>query len=197
MSETATDLKRTPLYESHLKLSARMVPFAGWEMPVLYNGSNQGLIAEHNATRTAAGLFDVSHMGEIRVTGPEAIEALNYLTCNNISKLAEGQAQYGAILNEEAGVIDDIIVYRFSSDNFLICVNASNADADYDWLKANNKHEAVIANESSDWGQIAIQGPHAISITEKYLQQSLSDIKVFRFKTLQYQGSSILVARTG
>ncbi len=162
-------------------------------MPVLY----EGLIPEHNATRQAAGLFDVSHMGEIRVRGPEALEALNYLSTNDVSAIADGQAQYGAILNDKGGVVDDIIIYRFSQDNFLICVNASNADLDFEWLKSRNKHQAEFTNESAEWSQIAIQGPKAVEIAEKFFGIQLSDLKYFRFRSQAYNGSELILARTG
>lgn len=189
----ATSLKRTPLFEIHKSLGAKIVPFAGWEMPVLYSG----VIPEHNATRSAAGLFDVSHMGEIRVRGKDALTALNYLSCNNVSKIVDGQAQYGAVLNEKGGVVDDIIIYRFSAEEFLICVNASNVDVVFDWLKSKNKTSATFENESADWGQIAIQGPKAVSITENFFETELSSIRYFRFRSLDWNGVQILVARTG
>jgi aminomethyltransferase len=187
-------MKRTPLYEEHIRLGAKMVEFAGWEMPVQYGG----VIAEHVAVREAVGLFDVSHMGEIWVTGPDALAALEQLTCNKVSALYDGKAQYSALLNHNGGVVDDIIVYRFSSERFLLCVNASNADKDFEWLKANNPTAAVITNESAEWGQIAVQGPRAIELIAPLVREhDLSGLKSFHFVESEILGSSVIVARTG
>ncbi len=187
-------MKRTPLYEEHLRLGAKMVEFAGWEMPVQY----AGVIAEHVAVREAVGLFDVSHMGEIWVTGPDALMALEQLTCNRVSALYDGKAQYSALLNHRGGVVDDIIVYRFSSERFLLCVNASNADKDFEWLKANNRTGAVVTNESSEWGQIAVQGPRAIELVAPLVRDhDLASLKGFHFVESEILGSSVIVARTG
>lgn len=193
MADSSTPLKRTPLFTSHQQLGAKIVPFAGWEMPVLYSG----VIPEHMATRSSAGLFDVSHMGEIRVRGKDALAALNYLSCNDVSKIADGQAQYGAVLNDKGGIVDDIIIYKFCAEEFLICVNASNVDEVFEWLRSHNKTTATFENESAEWGQIAIQGPKAILITEKFFNCQLSNIKYFRFRELDWDGGKILLARTG
>lgn len=193
VDDSALPLKRTPLFSSHQKLGAKIVPFAGWEMPVLYSG----VIAEHIATRTAAGLFDVSHMGEIRVRGEQALSALNYLSCNDVSKISDGQAQYGAVLNEQGGIIDDIIIYRISPEEFMICVNASNTDSVFAWMKEKNQTTASFENESASWGQIAIQGPRAVEIAEAYFDCNLSEIKYFRFREIDFAGNKLLVARTG
>ncbi len=187
-------MKRTPLYEEHIRLGAKMVEFAGWEMPVQY----AGVITEHAVVREAVGLFDVSHMGEIWVTGPDALAALEQLTCNKVSALYDGKAQYSALLNHQGGVVDDIIVYRFSSERFLLCVNASNADKDFEWLKANNPTAAVITNESAEWGQIAVQGPRAIELIAPLVREhDLSSLKSFHFVESEILGSSVIVARTG
>jgi aminomethyltransferase len=187
-------MKRTPLYEEHIRLGAKMVEFAGWEMPVQY----AGVIAEHVAVREAVGLFDVSHMGEIWVTGPDALPALEQLTCNRVSALYDGKAQYSALLNHRGGVVDDIIVYRFNSERFLLCVNASNTDKDFEWLKANNRTSAAITNESAEWGQIAVQGPRAIELIAPLVREhDLSTLKSFHFVESEILGSSVIVARTG
>ncbi|RMG45075.1 MAG: glycine cleavage system aminomethyltransferase GcvT, partial [Candidatus Dadabacteria bacterium] len=144
MSDDYASLKRTPLYEIQAGLGARFVPFAGWELPVQY----RGLIAEHRTVREKAGLFDVSHMGEIFVSGPEAETALQYLTCNNVAKLVDGRAQYSAITTPEGGVVDDIIIYRFSSEHYMLCVNAANAEKDFNWLTSHNKFNAEFINRS-------------------------------------------------
>ena len=191
MSES---LKRTPLYDCHLKFEAKMVPFAGWEMPVQYSS----LVHEHNAVRMNAGLFDVSHMGEIFVSGPQAEKALDYFTCNDVKNLSDGKAQYSAITNDKGGVVDDVILYRFSSTRYLLCVNASNTAKDFDWLKGRNKFNASVENRSSEWGQIAIQGPLAVSIMEKFAAAKLgSEIKYFQFRELKLIGINCIVARSG
>src|SRR5215216_2890460 len=124
-------LKRTPLYESHVHLGARMVDFVGWEMPVQYSGP----MPEHMAVREAAGLFDVSHMGEIEVTGRDAFDLVQFVTTNDVLKLEDNQAQYSILTNESGGVIDDLLVYRINAEYYLLVVNASSIDTDYEWIK--------------------------------------------------------------
>lgn len=187
-------MKKTPLYNNHVALGGKIVPFAGWELPVQY----AGVIPEHHATRTQAGLFDVSHMGEIFVTGKEAETAIQFLTCNDLSKIVDGQAQYSALLNENGGVVDDIIVYRYNPKRYLICVNASNADIDFEWMKSHNKFDCVIENRSADFGQIALQGPKAETILTKILSLSKAkELKYFHFGDFEVLGSPVIVARTG
>lgn len=187
-------MRRTPLYEEHVGLGAKMVEFAGWEMPVQY----AGVISEHVTVREKVGLFDVSHMGEIWVSGPEAEQALQHLTCNNIAALYDGKAHYSAILNKTGGVVDDIIVYRFNSERFLLCVNASNADKDYEWLCANNPTAATITNASAEYGQIAVQGPRAIELVAALVgSQDLTTLKPFHFTEAELCGGSVIIARTG
>lgn len=185
-------LKRTPLYNAHVALGGKIVPFAGWEMPVQYSG----VIAEHHATRTAAGLFDVSHMGEVIVTGPEAEKAIDWLTCNDVKKLYDGKAQYSAITNTSGGIVDDIIVYRFNSEHFLICVNASNADKDFEWMCKNNKFNAKFENHSERYGQIAIQGPKAVAAMQELIPECDS-VRYFHFKQSKINGIDVILARTG
>jgi aminomethyltransferase len=186
-------LKRTPLYDEHLSLGGKIVPFAGWELPVEYSG----LIGEHRTVRAAAGIFDVSHMGEIWVSGKNAAEALDFLTCNDVKNLAVGRAQYNAIINEQGGVVDDIIIYRFAADRFFVCVNASNADKDFAWLTSHNPNDAQIENVSSEFGQIAVQGPLALQIVEKTLNVELRALSYFSFREERIGGDKIIIARTG
>jgi aminomethyltransferase len=187
-------MKRTPLYEEHVRLGGKIVEFAGWEMPVQYSG----VIAEHVNVRERVGLFDVSHMGEIWVSGANAEQALEYLTCNKVSALYDCKAQYSALLNQRGGVIDDIIVYRFNKELFLLCVNASNADKDFEWLKANNPTDAVITNASADYGQIAVQGPRAIELLAPLVKRhDLTELKPFHFIEDEIIGSNVIIARTG
>jgi len=187
-------LKRTPLYSCHVELGGKIVPFAGWELPVQYSG----VVAEHQAVRQQAGLFDVSHMGEIFVSGPEAEAAIDYLTCNDVKVLKDGKAQYSAIINESGGVVDDIIVYRYSRNFYLICVNASNADKDFAWFTSHNKFKAEFQNKSNDFGQIALQGPKAVEILSSF--DGLADISslpYFHFQNREILGCEVIVARTG
>ncbi len=187
-------MKRTPLYQEHLRLNGKMVEFAGWEMPVQYSG----VVAEHVAVRERVGLFDVSHMGEIWVTGADAEKALEQLTCNRVSALYDGKAQYSALLNDQGGVIDDIIVYRFSSDRYLLCVNASNADRDFEWLVSRNTTEAVITNVSAEYGQIAVQGPKAIELLAPLVMScDLTQVKSFHFVEAELLNTKVIIARTG
>lgn len=187
-------MKKTCLYDEHVRLGGKIVEFAGWQMPVQYSG----VIPEHVNVRERVGLFDVSHMGEIWVTGANAEAALEYLTCNKVSSLYDGKAQYSAILNEKGGVIDDIIVYRFTKDRFLLCVNASNADKDYEWLVQKNPTDAKIENASAQYGQIAVQGPRAIELVAPLLKGAdLNQVKYFHFVEGEIVGTKVIVARTG
>lgn len=187
-------MKKTPLFDEHVRLGGKIVEFAGWQMPVQYSG----VIQEHTNVRERVGLFDVSHMGEIFVTGASAEQALQHLTCNNVAALYDGKAQYSAILNPEGGVIDDIIVYRFSKDRFLLCVNASNSDRDFEWLTRNNPTDAKITNASSDYGQIAVQGPRALELVAPLLKGvDLATLKPFHFIETELLSTTVIVARTG
>jgi aminomethyltransferase len=191
-------MKFTPLHDEHVRLGGRMVDFAGWHMPVQY----QGVIEEHLAVRKAVGLFDVSHMGEIFVSGPKSLETLQWLTSNDVSKLSEGEAHYSLLLNFEGGLVDDIIIYCLKRDEkYLVCVNASNADKDFEWMLKNNKG-AQIENESLKFAQIAIQGPKAVELTQRILGAAVRDIKYFGFREVKpggenSSGESWIVARTG
>jgi len=187
-------LKRTPLYENHVKLGGRIVPFAGWELPIWYSS----IIAEHNAVRSAAGLFDVSHMGELFVEGPEAERLIDALTCNDIKKIGDGKAQYNAILNDQGGVVDDIIVYRYSAKRYLICVNASNADNDFAWFQKHNSFDATVTNRSHEFGQVALQGPRAVEIVGRLSGGAQATaLRYFEFADLTLAGIPVTVARTG
>jgi len=188
------NLKKTPLNENHRALGAKMVPFGGWDMPVQYSG----IIAEHTSTRTAAGLFDVSHMGEIFIEGkPDRIlHLLEKLTCNSIAALENFQVHYNAVLNKDGGLVDDITVYKFNNEKYMICSNASNYENVYSHL-ISFPHEVVIRNESPQWHQIAIQGPKANEIFSKYLSKNLDYIKYYRFDLISFNGEDLIVSRTG
>ena len=187
-------LKRTPLYERHIELGGKVVPFAGWELPVQYSG----IIAEHQAVRSRAGLFDVSHMGEIIVSGPESLLALQMMTCNDISVIADGAAQYNAIINPQGGVVDDIIVYRRAPEHYFVCVNAANTAKDFAWFTEHNRRRAQFVNKSAEYGQIALQGPAAESILGKLLPASdVKALRYFHFMERELAGAQLLIARTG
>ena len=187
-------VKKTPLYEEHLKLGARMVEFAGWEMPIQYTG----IIDEHQAVRTHAGLFDVSHMGEIEFTGPDALDCINYLTANNADSLSNGQAQYSILLNEKGTVIDDIIVYRLANERFLMVVNASNMEKDFKWVSSKTKGNVKITDRSNDYALIAFQGPLAATILNELTDIDLNIIPPFNFKEGAVCGQeNCIIARTG
>jgi len=184
----------TPLKDEHISLGAKMVDFAGWYMPVEYSA---GLRQEHLSVRQRVGLFDVSHMGEIRVQGPKALEAVEWLTTNYVGKLQNGQAQYSLLPNDQGGLVDDLIVYCVEKGHdYLLCVNASNTAKDLAWILAHNPG-AEIRDESAKWGQIAVQGPLAMELLARVLGSSVNDIPHFEFRPVPFQGSSLLVARTG
>ncbi len=148
------DLLTTPFHAQHVACGGRMVDFAGWDMPVSYAGT----LAEHAAVRTSVGLFDVSHMGELRVTGPRALAALQHLVSNDVSTIPVGQSQYAALMNERGGIVDDLFVYRLGEQDYLVCINASNRDKDHAWFLEHNPHGADIVNQSDEWAQVAVQG---------------------------------------
>jgi aminomethyltransferase len=187
-------LLRTPLYNAHIKRGAKIVPFAGWELPVQFSG----VIQEHNAVRSSAGVFDVSHMGEILVEGSAAESFLQHVTCNNVAALVDGKAQYSAVLNEQGGVIDDIIIYRRAQDRFLVCANASNVDAVFAWFKVHEQSCCDLKNVSSYYGQIALQGPLAAEVIKKIKEfETAAALPNFRFTELPYHGGQVICARTG
>lgn len=191
---TETKTQKTPLYDEHVKLGARMVDFAGWVMPIQY----EGLKEEHAYTRNHVGLFDVSHMGEIRVKGPKAVEALQWLTTNDVSVLENGQAQYGLLPNKTGGLVDDLFIYCLEKNSdYLVCVNASNKDKDFAWMLENNKG-ADITDESSLWGQIAVQGPEALKLCDEvFAPVKVSEMKRNQIVKSTFKGHAIMIATTG
>ncbi len=189
------DLKRTPLNEVHRQLGGKMVDFGGWDMPVQYTA---GVIEEHMRTRMAAALFDVSHMGEIWVEGPDAIEFVNRLTTNDVTKLVDGQAHYSAFTNEKGGVVDDLLVYRFGPEKLLLVVNAGTTEKDWAWMTSHKKDEAVtLTNASADYCQIAVQGPKAVGILQQLTETNLGEIKYYWFTTGRVDGVESIISRTG
>jgi aminomethyltransferase len=189
------DLKKTPLNAAHRALGAKMVDFGGWDMPVQYPA---GIMAEHQAVRTRAGLFDVSHMGELRVKGPEALKFLDWLTPNAVSKLVDGQIHYTGFLTERGTFVDDLLIYREAGDDFLLVVNAGNIDKDFAWVKEKAQgFDAAVTNESDATGQIALQGPEAEAILKGLTDLDLGGIAYYCFKRGQVAGLPCLVSRTG
>lgn len=190
-----TDLKKTPLNRLHRELGGKMVDFGGWDMPVQYTA---GVIEEHMRTRTGAGLFDVSHMGEIWVEGPDAIAFVNGLTTNDVTKLVDGQAHYSALTNESGGVVDDLLVYRFGPEKLLLVVNAATTDKDWEWITSHKEDEALtLVNASADYCQIAVQGPKAVGILQQLTETKLDDIKYYWFETGKVDGVDSIISRTG
>jgi aminomethyltransferase len=195
LTATAPELKRTPLNDAHRQLGGRMVDFSGWDMPVQYPA---GTIEEHLRTRKHAGLFDVSHMGEIEVRGSDAIAFVNRLTSNDVTKLVDGQAQYSALTTPSGTVIDDLLVYRFSGDHLLLVVNAGTTEKDWEWISSHHKGESLeLRNASAEYCQLALQGPDAESILQKLTDTPLSEIKYYHFRPGTVDGVDGLISRTG
>jgi aminomethyltransferase len=183
----AQTLLTTPLHDRHAALGARLVPFAGWEMPVQY----EGVIQEHRAVRTDAGVFDVSHMGEIDVEGPRAHELLQGLLSNDLDRLEPGRAQYTLLTNERGGIVDDLIAYRLGTHRYLLIVNASNREADFDWLKEREVSGSDVRDVSDEYGLLAVQGPNAIA------KLGLPPAPSFTFAEAEVDGVPAMVNRTG
>ena len=195
MNAPALELKRTPLNSAHRRLGGRMVEFGGWDMPVQYAA---GTMTEHLRTRSHAGLFDVSHMGEIEVRGADAIPFVNRLVSNDAARLVDGQAQYSALTTPEGTVIDDLLVYRFAEDHLLLVVNAGTTEKDWDWIRSHHSNENVeLKNVSSDYCQIAIQGPEALSILQTLTAEPINEIKYYHFREGEIDGVAAIVSRTG
>lgn len=186
-------MKRTPLFPAHRRAGAKLVEFAGWEMPVQY----QGVIDEHRAVRRAAGLFDVSHMGEIEVRGEGALEFCQRLTANDVSRMRVGHAQYNLLLNARGGVIDDVIFYRLDENVFFVCVNASNSEKDFAWLCSRAPSGLAIENVSDRYAQLALQGPRAEKILQPLTGAVLAELKSFHFVFAEIASIRCLTARTG
>ncbi len=192
---TAVPLKKTPLHDRHRASGARMVPFSGWDMPVEY----AGIVQEHMAVRTRAGIFDVSHMGEIEVAGKDALRAVQHITSNDASKLAIGQAQYSGLMTPNGAFVDDLLVYRFGLDHFLLVVNAGNIEKDYDWIAAHisGLGDAVAVNSSSRYALLAVQGPQALPVVQALTGVDLAAMKYYWFGNGEVAGVRATISRTG
>jgi aminomethyltransferase len=185
--------KRTPLYETHRVLGARVIEFGGWDMPVQYSG----ILAEHQAVRTRAGLFDLSHMGEIEVSGPHALDALQELVVTDVTRIQLGQAQYSLMCYPDGGIVDDIVVYRTAEDRFFVCVNAANINKDFEWMTQHNPAQATMVDQSDEYALIAVQGPSAPGIVQRLTPLNLSAVRRYWFTTGDVAGVPALIARTG
>jgi aminomethyltransferase len=186
-------MNRTPLYSAHRRAGAKMVEFAGWEMPVQY----AGVIDEHLAVRRHAGLFDVSHMGEIEVRGAGAVDFCQRISANDVARINDFQAQYNLLLNERGGVVDDVIFYRLAPEVFFICVNASNTNKDFNWIHDHAGGKVEVDNVSAKYAQLALQGPAAAKIMHSLAAADLNAIKSFHFAFAEVASVRCLVARTG
>src|SRR3954464_14096022 len=167
----ASSLRTTPLNSVHRALGAKMVDFGGWDMPVQYSG----IVDEHNTVRTAVGLFDVSHMGEIEIRGPEALKLVEYVSTNAASRLEIGQAHYSGLLYEHGGFVDDILVHKVADDSYFLCVNASNQDKDYEHILSHNHFDCEVDFASARYAQLAIQGPKALEVASQLTGADLAN----------------------
>lgn len=190
------NLKKTCLYDSHVALGAKMSPFAGFMMPIQYSSITE----EHNAVRHAVGMFDVSHMGEIFVSGPDAEKFVNHIFTNEIRGFEPGKVLYGMMLHPDGGVVDDLLVYReFEPDHFLLVVNATNIDKDYEWILAQTEgYDVKVVNDSDNWGQIAVQGPGAEKVVTEVLGLAeAAELTFYTYYEAQWNGHRMVVSRTG
>ncbi len=193
MTQPAPGLKATPLNAAHRKLGARMVDFGGWDMPVQYSG----ILEEHHAVRKNVGLFDVSHMGEIEIHGPDAFALTDSVTTNAVSKLNIGQAQYSGLLYEHGGFVDDILVHKVADDHYFICVNASNQEKDFEHIAKANRLNATVDFASDRYAQLAIQGPKGLATLQKLTSTDLAPIQYYHFTDGVVCGTPARIARTG
>lgn len=189
-----SSLKHTPLYSVHVELGAKIVPFAGWNMPIQY----AGLMQEHLAVRKSCGIFDVSHMGEVEITGKDAESFLQNLIPNDVTRLQDESVLYSPMCYENGGVVDDLLVYRMAQDRYMLCINASNTDKDFEWIVENSKSFDVdVANISNQTAQLAIQGPNAEALIQKLTDVALKDIEYYHFKIGKVDLVECIISRTG
>ncbi len=185
-------MKKTKFYSVHEKLNAKIVEFAGYQMPIQYSS----IIAEHKSVRNSVGVFDVSHMGEIFISGEKALEFVNYITVNDASILIDGRVQYSAMCYEDGGIVDDLLVYRINQNKFMLVVNASNKDKDFEWMKKNNIFNVDIIDESDEYYLLAVQGPNSKATIQKICDKNL-DLEYYHFFFAKVAGIDMLVSRTG
>ncbi|MGQ9663988.1 MAG: glycine cleavage system aminomethyltransferase GcvT [bacterium] len=185
-------IKKTPFYDMHLKYNAKIVEFANFLMPIQY----EGIIPEHERVRTSVGVFDVSHMGEIEIRGKERDRFVNYITTNDVGKLALNQVQYSAMLYPDAGIVDDLLVYNLP-DRILLVVNAANTEKDFAWIMENRRYDVEIKNRSDEYGQLAVQGPKSELLMQKLVDFNLADLKYYWATEKKIKGINVLISRTG
>jgi aminomethyltransferase len=191
---TTSDLKTTPLTAIHKELGGKLVPFAGWQMPIQF----QGVIQEHQCVRDGVGIFDVSHMGEIEIQGPAAKSLIQKLMTNDIDSMQDNQALYTLMCMENGGVVDDLLVHRFSENHYFLCVNASNTEKDFQWILKNaDSYDATVRNTSSDTAQFAVQGKNSEALLQKLCKIPLNEIKYYHFKKAKIHNFESIIARTG
>jgi aminomethyltransferase len=187
-------MKKTAFCTLHEQMGAKMVPFAGFYMPVQY----EGLLIEHETVRNGVGVFDVSHMGEIWVKGPNALAFIQWVTSNDASKLTDGKVQYSCFPNGKGGIVDDLLVYRINNETYLLVVNASNIEKDWNWINSQNKVNAILYNASDEISQLAIQGPLALKAMQKLTDTTVTDMEYYTFKKLTFAGvKDVIFATTG
>lgn len=187
-------MKNTAFTKFHEELGARIVPFAGYNMPLQY----EGVISEHECVRKGVGVFDVSHMGEFWVKGPHAFELVQRLTTNDVSKLFDGKVQYTCFPNDKGGIVDDLLVYRFGQEEYLLVVNAANIDKDWEWVNRHNIHGAELINASDATAQLAVQGPMALKAMQKLTSEPIEDMEYYTFKVLNFAGcENVILSTTG
>lgn len=194
METTAEAVKNTALTEKHISLGAKMVPFAGYLMPVSYSGLND----EHVTVRNAVGMFDVSHMGEFMLEGPGALDLIQRVTSNDASVLTDGKAQYSCLPNDKGGIVDDLLVYRISDGRYMLVVNASNIEKDWNWISKFNTGGVKMTNLSEETSLLAIQGPKAVATLQKLTEVNLSEIPYYAFRTGKFNGiENVVISNTG
>ncbi|MFY8190082.1 MAG: glycine cleavage system aminomethyltransferase GcvT [Bacteroidia bacterium] len=187
-------MKYVTLNDLHVALGAKMIEFAGYNMPVLYNN----LIQEHNAVRNSVGVFDVSHMGEFKLVGEKALDLIQLVTSNDASKLSDGKVQYSCLPNDKGGIVDDLLVYRYSATEYYLVVNASNIEKDWNWISQHNTFGVEMTNMSDDLSLLAVQGPNAIKVIQKLTSVDLSSMEYYTFTTGSVAGcDDIIISNTG
>ena len=187
-------LKRTPFYDIHAEAGAKLIDFGGWEMPVQYSGIKD----EHNVVRSSVGMFDVSHMGEFFIHGPEALNLIQQVTINDASKLEPGKAQYSAMCYKDGGIVDDLLIYMLTDERYMVVVNASNIEKDFEWIEQNNSFDAQLRNNSDRMCLLAVQGPDAVKTLQKLTDTDLSEIKFYSFKEASFAGyDNMILSATG
>lgn len=187
------EVKQVPLNDIHEKLGAKMMPFAGFNMPVRYSSDKE----EHMAVRDSVGVFDVSHMGEFMLKGPHALDLIQWVTSNDASKIVDGQAQYSCLPNDKGGIVDDLLIYRMSEEEYMLVVNASNIEKDWNWIKSQDKWGVDMTDISDDLALLAVQGPKAVETLQKLTDVNLSDVKFYTFVKGELAGKEMIISATG